>query len=209
MSLQRTPEWHQQRLGKATGSRIADATRQLKRGGYAASRDDYMCELISERLTGKPYPHFVTKDMENGTALEPVIRNYYAFLHDTPIIEVGFIDHPEIKNSGASSDGLVWDFGMVEFKCPKARTHLNTWMTGDIDEDYIKQIDWNFACRPERTWCDFVSFHPNFPEDVQVKIIRVARDNARISALENEVNLFLTDLALEMARIEFRRQETA
>jgi hypothetical protein len=43
--------WIKARLGKVTASRVSDVMAKLKTGGYGASRDDYMAQLICERLT--------------------------------------------------------------------------------------------------------------------------------------------------------------
>lgn len=50
--LQGTPEWFEQRRGKVTASRIADLMAKTK-SGYSASRQNYLMQLLCERLTGK------------------------------------------------------------------------------------------------------------------------------------------------------------
>ena len=49
---QRTDDWFQARLGKVTASRVADVVAKTK-SGYSASRQNYMADLIVERLTGQ------------------------------------------------------------------------------------------------------------------------------------------------------------
>ena len=51
--LQRSDEWFAARAGKVTASRVADLMAKTK-SGYSASRQNYMAQLICERLTGKP-----------------------------------------------------------------------------------------------------------------------------------------------------------
>ena len=46
--IQGTPEWHQARLGRVTGSRIADVMMAKSTAGY----QNYRAQLICERLTG-------------------------------------------------------------------------------------------------------------------------------------------------------------
>ena len=48
---QGTQEWFQARLGKVTASRVADLMAKTKSGSYASSRDNYMAQLVLERLT--------------------------------------------------------------------------------------------------------------------------------------------------------------
>ena len=46
---QGTPEWFEERLGKATANRVADICAKTK-SGPAASRGNYLLELVTERL---------------------------------------------------------------------------------------------------------------------------------------------------------------
>jgi hypothetical protein len=45
-----------------------------------------------------------------------------------------------------------------------------------------------------RQWCDFVSFDPRLPEDLQLFVVRVNRDNEYIAKLEEEVVVFLDEV---------------
>ena len=45
-----------------------------------------------------------------------------------------------------------------------------------------------------RQWCDFVSYHRDAPEEMQLHIPRVPRDDKNIAKLELEVTQFLIDL---------------
>lgn len=38
-----------------------------------------------------------------------------------------------------------------------------------------------------RAWWDFVSFNPDFPDHLQLKIVRVKRDDAFIEKIEKEI----------------------
>ncbi|MCG9048484.1 YqaJ viral recombinase family protein, partial [Laribacter hongkongensis] len=70
---QRTEEWFAARLGKVTASRVADVMAKTK-SGYAASRQNYMAELICQRLTGTQEIRFSNAAMQRGTELEPHAR---------------------------------------------------------------------------------------------------------------------------------------
>ena len=48
--IQGSDEWKAARCGKVTASRVADVVAKTK-SGWAASRANYMAELIAERLT--------------------------------------------------------------------------------------------------------------------------------------------------------------
>ena len=120
---QRTDDWFAARLGKVTASRVADVVAKTKTG-YSASRENYMADLIVERLTGQKASTFTNAAMERGIEQEPHARAAYSARTGELVEEVGFIDHPAIPMSGASPDGLVAE-GLVEFKNPNTSTHCS------------------------------------------------------------------------------------
>ena len=189
---QGTAEWFEARLGKVTASRVADLSAKTKTG-YSASRSAYMAELLVERITGKPVDKYKTPAMEWGTIQEPNAREVYEGLHGNLVETVGFVPHPKIPNSGASPDGLIADDGLVEIKCPTTITHLETVMSGEVPEKYMKQIAWQMACTG-RQWCDFISYDPRVPPNLAMFTKRVQRDEDLVKLLENEVILFLQEL---------------
>jgi putative phage-type endonuclease len=189
---QGSAEWHQQRLGKVTASRIADVMAKTKTG-YSASRANYMAELLVERLTGQPADRFTSAAMQWGTENEPAARAHYEMLTDSRVESVGFVPHPEIAQSGASPDGFAGDDGLVEIKCPNTATHIDTLLGAEIEGKYIKQMQWQMACTG-RKWCDFVSYDPRLPMHLQMNIARVMRDNKAIAEMESEIIVFLLEL---------------
>lgn len=197
---QGTPEWHAARLGKVSASRVADVVAKTKTGA-SASRANYMAELICERLTGEPAARFTNAAMQWGTDTEPQARAAYAFMHDASVVEVGFVPHPTIPDTGASPDGLVGPDGLVEIKCPNTATHLDTILSGKVPGQYATQMQWQMACTG-RTWCDFVSFDPRLPPHLQLWVQRVPRDPARIQELESGVQEFLAELSEKVAKLE-------
>lgn len=192
MMEQRSPEWFAHRLGRVTASRIADVMAQTKTGPGAA-RKNYMADLVAERLTGTARDGFTNAAMQWGTDTEPQARAAYEFMADVSVQEVGFIDHPTLAMAGASPDGIIGDDGMVEIKCPNTATHIDTLLTGKIDGKYHKQMQFQLACAG-RAWCDFVSFDPRLPAEMQLWVHRVERDASAILEIENAVSAFLADL---------------
>jgi putative phage-type endonuclease len=189
---QRTEEWLVARLGKVTASRVADVIARTK-SGYSTSRDNYMAQLICERLTNTKSESYSNASMEWGTNTEPLARAHYEMSTGVLVNEVGLIDHPSIQMSGASPDGLIGDDGLLEIKCPNTATHFETILSESIPSKYITQMQWQMACT-ERKWCDFVSFDPRAPEGLQYFSKRVYRDQEMITALENEVIKFLGEM---------------
>ena len=195
---QRTEEWFQARLGKVTASRISDVIAKTKTG-VSTSRQNYLIQLVSERLTGKKVDSYVNQAMLDGIEREDAARSLYMLNKDVDVTEVGFFDHPVIKNSGASPDGAVHAeiegkyAGLIEIKCPIETTHTNTLMSKSVPSKYIPQMQWQLACTGAK-WVDFVSYNPNFPEELQLFVARVDRDDAYIAELEAEVIKFLDEV---------------
>lgn len=199
MMEQRTDEWFAARLGKVTASRVADVIAKTKTGP-AATRKNYLAELVAERLTGQPAARFSNAAMQWGTDTEPMARAAYEFHTDRTVQEVGFVVHPKIAESGASPDGEVGADGLVEIKCPNTATHIETLLGAAIDGKYLTQMQWQMACTC-RAWCDWVSFDPRLPEDMRMVVRRVPRDEALIGNLEREVEGFLAELDDTIARL--------
>jgi putative phage-type endonuclease len=203
---QGTPQWHAARCGRVTASRIADIVRKTKTG-VSASRATYKGELVAERLSGQVSAGFTSKAMDWGNEQEDKARDYYAFMRDVEPVKVGFVIHPTIEMAGASPDRLIGEDGLIEIKCPNSSTHIATLLGAPIDPDYAKQMQWQMACTG-RKWCDFVSFDPRLPPDMQLHVERVNRDPIQIAEFEQAVRIFLNDVEADIAALlaKFRKE---
>ena len=188
---QRTEEWFSARLGKVTASRVADVLAKIK-SGESASRKNYKMELVVQRLTGKPQESFTNAAMEWGTEQEPFARMAYEAHTGTFVKEEGFVDHPTIEGFGCSPDGIVGE-GLIEIKAPNTANHIETVLENKAPSKYIPQMQAQMACTGAK-WCDFVSFDPRVPEDLQLFVVRVERDQEYIDAMEVEVKQFLSEV---------------
>ena len=191
MIVQGSPEWHALRCGKVTASRIAD----VMAGGAGKMRAAYARQLVAERLTGLPTPGgFRSASMDRGNEAEAAAREAYEYQTGSFVDQVAFVQHPTIKDSGASPDGLVGDDGGVEIKCPDSTTHIDTLQGASIDGGYLKQIHWNMACTG-RQWWDYVSFDSRMKDPaMRLFIKRIPRDDAVIRHMEEAVKDFLIDV---------------
>ena len=188
---QRTEEWFAARLGKVTASRVADVLAKIK-SGESASRKNYKMELVVQRLTNKQGESFTNAAMEWGTEQEPFARMAYEAHTGTFVKEEGFVDHPTIEGFGCSPDGIVGE-GLIEIKCPNTANHIETVLENKAPSKYIPQMQCQMACTGAK-WCDFVSFDPRVPEDLQLFVVRVERDQEYIDAMEVEVKQFLSEV---------------
>ena len=202
MDIQRSPEWIQSRLGKVTASRTADVMAQTK-SGYSASRANYMADLICERLTGSRQAGFSSAAMQWGTETEPQARMAYEIMTGANVIETGFVLHPEIAGFGASPDGLIGDDGLIEIKCPNTATHIETLLNDKVPNKYIIQMHVQMICTG-RKWCDFVSFDPRLPVDMQMFVRRVECDEALAAQIVTEVQAFIAEMETKIEQLKAR-----
>lgn len=191
MMQQGTAEWFAARLGRATGSSFADAIAKLKTGKPSDKRHRYAIEIVAERLTGQPTPHFETAAMRWGTDNEPAARIEYAWQRSVEVQEVGFIAHPSIM-AGISPDGLIGADGGLEIKCPTTATHIETILNG-MPADHIPQVQ-GAMWITGRAWWDFVSYDPRVPEHLRLFVQRIPRDDIYIANLDFEIRAFLADV---------------
>ena len=186
-------------MGKVTASRIADVLAKTKTG-WGASRYSYMGELIAERLTGRPNESFTTSAMQWGKDNEDRARQAYVFRYDRQVEETGFVEHPRLEDlAGASPDGLVED-GLIEIKCPSTITHLDTISSGKVPTRYQFQMQWQMECTG-RKWCDFISFDPRLPENLQLFVKRVEIGEL----IEPEIRKFCDEMRMKLLVLESYR----
>lgn len=200
---QRTEEWHRARLGKVTASKISDVMSKGRGNAPSRTRANYAAQLVCEILTDQPTEHFTNDAMQWGTDTEPQARMAYEFLNDVVVEEVGFVDHPTVKSSGASPDGLIGEKGLIEIKCPNTATHIETVEKGEPDRKYILQMQWQMACTG-RSWCDFVSYDPRLPEWARMYTIRIVRDNDLIAEIEAEVRKLHDEVTQKIEALQGR-----
>lgn len=197
---QRTSEWYEARLGKATASRFKDILATLKSGGESAARKNYRAELVVERLTGMPIERYRSAAMDWGTETEDLARLEYTLKTGNAVEEVGIFVHEKLA-AGASPDGLVGKDGLVEIKCREVANHIQMLRSGEVSNDYTAQIQGQLWLT-DRKWCDFISFAPELPENAQLFIKRVPRDEGYIKNLASEVTKFLAEVDAEVAFVK-------
>ena len=190
---QGSPEWLAARVGRVTASRIADVMAKGK-GGEAQTRLNYKWQLVAEVMTGQSQEdRFFSQAMAWGVEQEPFARAAYEIQTGGLVENVGLVAHPSIPRCAASPDGLVGLDGLLEIKCPKTPTHLEYMQKGAIPGHYQLQMLWQMACTG-RQWVDFATFDPRLPEELQLFVMRFPRDQARIDAIEAEVQKFWNEI---------------
>jgi putative phage-type endonuclease len=206
MSEQRSEEWFKERLGCVSSSCIADVLAMPKKGsGEATTRRNLKARLVCEILTGKREDEFMSWDMQRGIKLEPIAVTEYELRQNVDTDSVGFVPHPTIARAGASPDRLIGKDGILEVKCPKTANHIEYLENGIVPVEYRKQMYWEMACTG-RKWVDFLSFNPSLPDDLQLFIVKLERDDVYIAEIEAEVRKFNDEVEEIVQRL--RKVET-
>jgi putative phage-type endonuclease len=188
------------RAGKVTASRVADVLSKVK-SGESAGRKNLKMDLVAERLTGKPTDSFTNSAMQWGTEQEPFARIAYEAYKGIFVEQIPFVDHPTIEWFGCSPDGLVGEDGLLEIKSPNTTTHIEYLQEGKPPNRYIPQMMAQMACTG-RKWCDFCSYDPRMPDELQLFVVRLNRDDAYIQEMEAEVKKFLDEVEQVLAQLK-------
>jgi putative phage-type endonuclease len=142
---QRTPEWFKLREDRLTASDLHDAVKNP-------------LSLAKRKLKGITYNSNAIPALKWGTMFEPIATEIYEDLKKKKVYEFGLVINEDIKNFGASPDGITEDGCMIEIKCPYKRKIEN----GVIPEKYQYQIQGQLAvCKLkdcDYIECEFVSF---------------------------------------------------
>lgn len=188
-----SPELHAARCGNITASRIVDVMMDKSKAGY----QNYIAELIAERMTGVQREGFVSKEMQRGIELEPVAIAFYEAERGVFVDKSDYVAHPSIARSGASPDGLVGKDGLIEVKCRNASEHIKTILEKKIKREQQFQMQWQMACTG-RAWCDSVSYHPDMPDNLKLNIIRVTPDFELIAEISKRVKEFDAEIEVKI-----------
>ena len=192
---QRSPEWFAARLGRATASNFSNVLAAKSTAAYR----NYRVKLALERLTGKQEDVFQSEAMKQGTEREPLARIAYEALTGNLVEEVGLCLHDTLE-CGASPDGLIDAVRGLEIKCPTPGKHCEYLRASAEPPEYTAQIQ---GCMwiTERTEWDFVSFCPEFPENAQLIVRTIRRDDAYIDKLAKSVEAFMGEVSAEVESI--------
>lgn len=191
--VQGSPEWLKLRVGKATSSRIGDIMSKGKNGQPSATRENYMYQLLLERLTGEVAEHYQSSEMNRGIEQEQFAVEAYELETFNICQTCGFFESPESLMEGSSPDRLIGDDGILEVKNPNTNTHIKTIISGGIKKDYIYQIQHQLYCT-DRKWADFISYDNRCPQNLRLYIKRIERDEKIIEEIKSAVIFFLSEL---------------
>jgi putative phage-type endonuclease len=143
MIKQGTEEWHKQRVGMITGSRVG----AILGLNPWSSRDDVMRQMVRE-YHGASCEFTGNVATEYGKINEVNAIFELEMEHGIEVEDTGFHIHPDLPWLGASPDGLVSPRGVVEIKAPYGlRNDKNpTFKTAAEQPHYYAQTQIEMAC---------------------------------------------------------------
>ena len=183
---QGTEEWLKLRLGVPTTSNFGKIITPT--GKKSGQFDAYMNTLLAELITGESEPFFKSDAMQRGNDLEPEAVAYYAHYHKCSPREIGFITTDDGR-IGCSPDRLIGRDGLLEVKCPLQTKHTSNLISGEIDKQYIPQVQGQLLLA-ERKWCDWMSYYPGLP----ASIVRIEPDPEYQLELTTLLAEFITEM---------------
>lgn len=211
---QRTIDWFRARLGKITGSAVADimVKGRAKDQVFGATAMTYIYNVAGERMLNEDivnddelfweYIELVntsSKAMRWGVENEGDARDLYAKKTGNSVTETGSVEHSEVQRFAASPDGIVCDGeGCIEIKCVSNANFVRYGAITDAEtlkateSKYYWQTQAEMACTGAQ-WCDFIVYNPFMAQPLHI---------ARIDRNEEDINTMLerVKLADELAQ---------
>lgn len=202
---QGSKEWYQERIKKFTSSKAHCLLVTSKTVGedFGDGAWTYIYEKMDEWATGVIEENgFKGNDATDwGLAHEPEAIETLQIVRGYQVDLCGFETYNQ--SFGGSPDGKVEKDGILEIKCPFVGANHMAIMDLENADQFKKfykkhyvQIQSNLLVTG-REWCDFVSFNPRCNSLLlQIKVIRIYRDEMMINDIRNRVSL-ATDVLVE------------
>lgn len=182
---QGTNEWKKDRCGYISASRV----HEMMAKGEGKSRQKYLCDLATERLTGEPRPDgFKSKRMDQGTELEPEARLLYEICYEE-VNQCAFIKHPTIEWYGASPDGIIGKNGGLEIKNRDLTIHYDLLLNRKPPRTAYLQMQAQMSCCG-LDWVHYASYNNTVPNNLRLVVVQVDRNQAEINVIEKYVKQF-------------------
>ena len=190
---QGSEEWQQLRCGVVTMSHA----KELLTGGKGKTRQSYILDVVSERLSGKPIESYSSFDMQRGQFLEQYALKAFEANSGEAVERVGFITTNDGR-IGCSPDGLIGGDAGLEIKCPNPRQHLRNIFSAGL-EDYTAQVQGNLWITGSSRWY-VVSFCP-WVECFPLHIACVTRDESIIARISESATNAIEEIDIAISSL--------
>ena len=171
---QNSDEWLEKRAGKLTGS-VAGKIMANYGKAFGNPAHDLAAQIALEQITGKPIlSNYTNSHMDRGHEQEPMARAEYESQYFCEVLNGGFFDN---GSTGASVDGIVLPYGIIEIKSHIPSVHFANVKRGGINPTYKWQYYFNLK-ETGAEWIDTISFCADFPEGKKLYVHRIwAKDS--------------------------------
>lgn len=192
-----TPEQLEPRLGKATSSNFSSILAKGRNGQPSASRKNYRSQLAIERLTGQSADRFDgNKYTDWGIETEALAKTAFTLRTGLTIIDPEFTTHDWLE-AGATTDGNIGDNAIAEVKNLTIANHVAVLKAGRMPPKHKPQVQGGLWIK-KRQFCYFISYIPELPEESQLFIEKVERDEDYIKDLSVSIAVFLDEVEAEV-----------
>lgn len=226
--LQGTPEWHRERMGKLSASRMHRVINGTQKG-WQSLMAEMWTEIRSPDQVLAEEPMY-SEDAEHGKAFEDVARANAELELGVDILQIGFATHHIHRWLGASVDGLIlksdeeglatevrrllsrnitpadllelsgYVWATVEIKCfTNLANHAYVWTNKRVLDKYVPQVQTqNLVFEAPRSL--FVSYHEAMPDPAaRIAIVECAPDPQYQAALMGRAQKFNADFEMYKA----------
>lgn len=171
---QNTDEWLDLRVGKLTGSGASKVMANYGKA-FGDPAKKLAVSIAREQITKKRSlaESYSNAHMDRGHEQEPFARALYEEQYFVDVTNGGFFDDGIL---GCSPDGLVGNDGVIEIKSVLDHVHYANIKRGGVDPSYKWQLFYNLMVT-QRDWIDFVSYCADFPEETQLYIHRINKND--------------------------------
>lgn len=155
-----------------------------------------LAETIAMEAIGVEMEQITTREMQWGIDYEPFAIAAYEAIYNvvvTPCVKRIQAPEKEFAFVTGEPDGLIGSDFLIEVKCPNQANHLKNLRNGEQVKLYYDQMQ-GYMWLTGREWCNFVSYHPNFPEHLQLAVYPVERDEERIEQIKERCLLLYAEV---------------
>lgn len=192
---QQSEAWHEARCGRVTGTRF----KALVAGETTATYKDLVTNIACEIITHKQEESYSNANMEHGIETEPIARKEYENIFDCEVKQIGFLipdeEHKYHEWIGISPDGVTSDNGMIEIKCPIAKTHLGYIEDNRLPAEYRHQVQGQLFVTGF-DYCDFMSYI----DGMKSFVIRVYPDFELFKEFEKRLDILIEEVKIKLEK---------
>jgi putative phage-type endonuclease len=182
---QRSPEWFAARKGRITGSMVGAALGLDPN----TSRDEAMRRMV-RAYQGLPSEFVGNIATSWGTNHEEEAREAFEYDQGLTVTPATFVVHPTLPWLGASPDGYVRNYALLEIKCPyglRDKTKPVPFKSIKEQPHYYAQMQIQMYCA-DRVACYFWQWTPNDAamEIVDINYTWIKENVPKLEAFYNE-----------------------